>query len=222
MYDIFINDYIDSLNYIEDESIFEKKQNINTSFLSNFSKLIINSTNDYIQDISYIKFNNTYFIIVLFNNILYVLNENLKFVFNKELMQPTFSKSQKFLSIYDIYIDEHNDYISFKLCILLGKEFHIFKMIIDQNENVNLLDDNIILPVIDLNPNNEIKKIFINSFQITYLNNHFILWVELRDSTDKCFIKYLYLEDNNTLNDSLEGYCPEIWLPLIANNIIFL
>lgn len=135
-------------------------------------------------------------------------------------MKSYFSKSQKYLSIFDLFVDENNEYVSFKLCILLGKEFHLFKMIIDQNENVDLLNDNNVLPFVELNPNDEVKKKFINTFQITYLNNHYILWVEQKDSTDKSTIKYLYLDDNNLLNKSFDNKCPQIWLPLIANNII--
>ncbi|OUM65603.1 hypothetical protein PIROE2DRAFT_59897 [Piromyces sp. E2] len=104
---------------------------------------------------------------------------------------------------------------------LKGNEFHIFQMIIDQKEYVVLNDDNdVLLPVIESIPLDEKRNVFINTFQIVYINNHFVLWVEQKDNFDKSSIKYLYLGDNNKLSDSLEGYCPEIWLPLITNNII--
>ncbi|ORX50702.1 hypothetical protein BCR36DRAFT_326516, partial [Piromyces finnis] len=210
-----------TIRKLKDDSIIEKKQNLNSSILRNFSKFITNNmSTDVLQDLSYIKYNNKIYIIVLFNNILYVLNENLKFIFNKELMKPTVSTSKKYISIYDLYTDDNNEYTSFNLCILLGNEFHIFKMIIDQNENVNLNADDILLPIIEAVSINEKKKVFINTFQITYINNHFVLWVEQKDTFDKSIIKYLYLGENNKLSSNFKSYCPEIWLPLITNNII--
>lgn len=136
-------------------------------------------------------------------------------------MKPTLNTAKKFISIYDLYIDKNNEYASFNLCILLENEFHIFKMIIDQNDNVSLNDDfDVLLPVIESIPLDEKRSVFINTFQITYINNHFILWVEQKDTLDKSAIKYLYLDEYNKLGNSLEGHCPEIWLPLITNNII--
>ncbi|ORX84327.1 hypothetical protein BCR32DRAFT_266375 [Anaeromyces robustus] len=205
---------------IKNDSMFEKKQSINHSLLRNFSKFITNSTEDFIQDVSYINFNNKNYIILLFNNTLYILNENLKSIYTEELMKSTISKSKKYIGIYDSYTEETNEYISFKLCILLGNEFHIFKMIIDQNEYVNLLDDSDVLPAVELIPNDKKKFIYVNSFQISYINNHYILWVEQKDGSNKSTIKYLYLGENNDLDNNINSHCPEIWLPLISNNII--